>query len=110
MVLGIWIVAFALLGAGLAHPSFARLAAPTMVDARHRQLGRLAAIGLALLALPASNLHRDMTPAKIAATATATLCVLLVIWRLARVLIERNAAERELALRALHDPLTGLPN
>ncbi|MBS3941696.1 MAG: GGDEF domain-containing protein [Actinobacteria bacterium] len=110
LVLGLWIIAFGLLGMSLAHASFATLAAPTAVDPKQWQLGRLAAIGLALLALPASNLHRQMTLAEIASTSAATLCVLLVLARLARVLIERNAAERELARAALHDPLTGLPN
>ncbi|HSK22070.1 MAG TPA: GGDEF domain-containing protein, partial [Egicoccus sp.] len=101
---------FTLLAVGCAHPSFGVLAAPTAVDPKHWQLGRLAAIGLALLALPVSNIHRDMSLAEVAATVAASLCVLLVLGRLARLLVERNAAERELARRAHHDPLTGLPN
>jgi diguanylate cyclase (GGDEF)-like protein len=117
-LLGAWFAAYLLVTIATLHPSYAELSAPAPVADARLSFGRLAVIGTALLALPAVMLlGQGGSLASAVPAIAAAVCVVLVLWRIARLLRERervsaelsHRAEREAALSALgHAAMTDI--
>jgi diguanylate cyclase (GGDEF)-like protein len=117
-LLGAWFAAYLFVTIATLHPSYAELSAPAPVAEARLSFGRLAVIGTALLALPAVMLlGQGGSLASAVPAVAAAVCVVLVLWRIARLLRERervsaelsHRAEREAALSALgHAAMTDI--
>jgi diguanylate cyclase (GGDEF)-like protein len=96
-----WGTAYLGVALGTLHPSAALLSGSPSVDSGRLSFGRLAVIGSALLALPAAMVlgQGGALSTSVPAIAAAA-CVILVLWRIARLLREREGAAAELAARA----------
>jgi len=115
-----WLAASVLWGAAALHPSMRRVAEP--VEASETQLPpwRLALLAGASLMAPGVLVIDALTGRPVDVPVVAAGCVILFLLVIARLgglvsdlrmtLHERHNLERELERRALHDPLTGLPN
>ncbi len=92
------------------HPSATLMTRPA--DSRGPQLtvARLGVLGVALVAIPLTLLVRGVDPSLIPTLVGAVVVSLLVLWRISRLAIERQAAAEQLRRAAVHDDLTGLPN
>ena len=108
-------VAAAYVAAGLAalHPSMTLLtqpAAPATSTERRLAVGRLSILGISL-ATPSVTmlLQGDGTPRFVPLVASIAATV-LVMWRLWRLIDERERVRDEMARAAIQDSLTGLPN
>ncbi|MGI8872769.1 MAG: diguanylate cyclase domain-containing protein [Egibacteraceae bacterium] len=100
-------LSYGLVGLAVLHPSMAALtfAAPTR---EHRLThGRVAILGLALLAAPATMVMTGRTVLPFTAAVVLSLLVLVRLWRL---VIERETGRDGMRRQATRDPLTGLPN
>jgi diguanylate cyclase (GGDEF)-like protein len=96
-----WGTAYLFVTFGTLHPSFALLSAPPAVHEGRLSFGRLAVIGTALLALPTVMLlGQGGTLTTSVPALAAAVCVVLVLWRMARLLRDREDAAAELAERA----------
>ena len=115
-----WLIGTALWAAAALHPSMREVAAPVSVGEVRLSAWRLALLAAASLMAPAVLVIQWMIGNPIDVPGIAVGCVvlfLLVIVRLGGVvndlrstLHHRERLEWELERRALHDPLTGLPN
>jgi diguanylate cyclase (GGDEF)-like protein len=96
-----WFTAYLGVTVGALHPSYAELSGPAPDAAARLALGRLAVIGLALLSLPAVMfLGREGSFASSVPALAAAVCVVLVLWRIARLVRDREQAAMELQHRA----------
>jgi diguanylate cyclase (GGDEF)-like protein len=96
-----WSTAYLGVTAGTLHPSYAELSGPAPDASGRLALGRLAVIGLALLALPAVMfLGREGSFTSSVPALAAAICVVLVLWRIARLVRDREQAALELQHRA----------
>jgi diguanylate cyclase (GGDEF)-like protein len=96
-----WFTAYLGVAVGTLHPSYAELSGPAPDAAERLALGRLAVIGLALLALPAVMfLGREGGLGSSVPALAAAICVVLVLWRIARLVRDREQAALELRHRA----------
>jgi diguanylate cyclase (GGDEF)-like protein len=115
-----WLAASFLWAAAALHPSMRVVATP--VEAAEGQLspGRLVMLAAASLMAPAVLVIQGVLGESVDIPVIATGCVVLFLLVIARLgglvsdlrttLSERRSLEEELQHRALHDPLTGLPN
>jgi diguanylate cyclase (GGDEF)-like protein len=113
-----WSSAYLGVTVGTLHPSYAELSGPAPDASGRLALGRLAVIGLALLALPTVMfLGREGSFATSVPAIAAAVCVVLVLWRIARLVRDRehaalelqHRADRETAISALgHAAVTGM--
>jgi diguanylate cyclase len=92
--------------AGL-HPSMRVLEEPAPQGELSLTRGRLAVLGCAMVA-PATTMLVAGT--RLVPLLASILVSLLVLWRLWRLVIEREIAREDLRRQATHDVLTGLPN
>lgn len=100
-----WFAAYAFVSVASLHPSLVALTRPQPAAPGRMSIARLAVIGGALAALPATLLRsatRTDLNASVPAIA-AVVCVVLVLWRIARLLQDRERASAELHLRADRD-------
>jgi diguanylate cyclase (GGDEF)-like protein len=103
-----WVVAYVAVACGTLHPTSARLSEPAPATGTRLAFGRLVVIGTALAALPAIMLRSAGGGSRVPAIA-AIVSVALVLWRIARLLRDReratealeHRAEREAALSAI---------
>lgn len=100
-------MAYALVGLAALHPSMVTLTQAAPTGERRLTNGRVAILGLALLAAPATLLMTGQVLIPVVASAALSLLVLLRLWRL---VIERETGRNDMREQASHDPLTGLPN
>jgi len=115
-----WLAASVFWGAAALHPSMRRVAEPAEVGETHLPPWRLALLAAASLMAPGVLVIDALTGRPIDVPFVAAGCVVLFLLVIARLgglvsdlratLRERHHLERELERRALHDPLTGLPN
>ena len=82
------------------HPSSRALT--ERADPRHRRftLARLGILGVSLIAAPATLVIQDPGEGFSVPVASSVVLSLLVLWRLGRLVVEREAARKELHLRA----------
>jgi hypothetical protein len=98
----LWFAGYTCASLASLHPSLTELTRPQPAAPGRLSVARLAVIGGALLVVPALML-RGMTRTGISASipaAAALVCVVLVLWRIARLLRERERADEELQRRA----------
>ena len=100
-------LAYALATVGALHPSMAALSTPAPARMRRMTHGRVAILGLALLAAPATLAMTGERLVPLLASVVLSLLVLLRLWRL---VIERETGRDDMRAQANHDALTGLPN
>ena len=99
--------AYALIAMTALHPSMSALSEPAPNHQRTLTHGRVAVLGVALLAAPLTLMLTDRRGVPLLASVVLSLLVLLRLWRL---VIERETVRDAMRQRATHDPLTGLPN
>ena len=102
----LWVLAFVAIGAAALHPSMARLtesvSAEELVDGL--PLDRLLIIGAALLVPPVAHLRGHENTGEVQLTALGSVLVVgLVMWRVSRLLVERDRARRAAADGAARD-------
>ena len=115
-----WLAASILWGAAALHPSMGRVAEPVEAGETHLPPWRLALLAGASLMAPGVLVIDTVTGRPVDVPVVAAGCVILFLLVIARLgglvndlratLRERHSLERELERRAMHDPLTGLPN
>lgn len=96
----LWLAGYVLLSCAVLHPSLARLCEPAPLTSGSLAVGRLAVIGAALAALPATMLRHQEADASRMPAFAAIVCVGLVLWRIARLLRDRERAAEALHHRA----------
>lgn len=94
-----WLVAYVAVAWGTLHPTSARLSEPAPATGTRLAFGRLVVIGTALAALPAVMLRGAGGGSRVPAIA-AIVSVALVLWRIARLLRDRERAAEALEHRA----------
>ena len=94
------LIAYVVIGLAALHPSMTELSAP--VDRRHRRFtyARLMVLGVALLAAPATLLVRGVDGEHLVTVFSSVLLILLVLWRLSRLAMEREHTRTQLRRRA----------
>ena len=115
-----WLAASFLWAAAALHPSMRNVAEPVEIGEVQLTPLRLAVLAGASLMAPAVLVIQAATGQTIDVAVVATGCVVLFLLVIARLgglvsdlranLYARRTLEEELEHRALHDPLTGLPN
>lgn len=100
-------VAYALVGIAALHPSMVSLTDPAPERQRRLTHGRVAILGLALLAAPATLVLTGRSVVPLVGSVLLSLLVLMRLWSL---VIERETVRDDMREQATHDPLTGLPN
>ena len=108
-------VAVAYLAAGLAalHPSMRLMTQPTASapsSERRLTLGRLVILGVSLTVPPVTMLLQGDTMTPVVPLVASIAASMLVMWRLWRLVVERERVRDEMRRLAMHDPLTGLAN
>jgi diguanylate cyclase (GGDEF)-like protein len=103
-VMGTWTDLFIILsyvgvGLGALHPSVVRLSEPSAPGTRRLTMARLAVLGAALLAAPATLVIQRPGDGLSLPIVSSVLLSLLVLWRLARLVVEREAVRRALHAR-----------
>ena len=104
----LWVLAFVAVGAAALHPSMRDLTAPlpagVLIDGM--PVDRLALLGGALVALALSHLRvAGGSPEAIVAAVAGVLVALLVMWRVARLLRERDVARQAVSKAAVRDSI-----
>lgn len=105
-------LAFVFFATHVLHPTVAELCEPISMEEAVPTRARLAAVAVSL-ALPSLVLmtRRQTTVGdRVVLTGSLFLLMVLVIWRVFRALRQNARSEADLAHRATHDLLTGLPN
>jgi len=115
-----WLISSFLWGAAALHPSMRNVAQPAEIGEAQLSPLRLAMLAGASLMAPAVLVIQAAMGRPIDVPVVATGCVVLFLLVIARLgglvsdlranLHARHTLEQELKHRALHDPLTGLPN
>jgi diguanylate cyclase (GGDEF)-like protein len=108
-------VAAAYVAAGLAalHPSMTVLtqpAAPGSSSERRLTLGRLSILGISLVTPPVTMLLQGDEGPRFVPLVASIAATVLVMWRLWRLIKERERVREEMSIAAIQDALTGLPN
>ncbi|MEX0835702.1 MAG: hypothetical protein WD010_06405, partial [Nitriliruptor sp.] len=101
----LWVLAFVAVGAAALHPGMARLTEPVPpASLGGMPTDRLVVLGVALLAGPVSQLRlvEDRSDATLVAVGSVVVAS-LAVWRVARLLTERDAARRGLQTAARRD-------
>jgi len=93
----LWLGAYLLIAAAVLHPSAAELTRPVADPGRGLPFGRLLLLGLALASTPALVAERGELHAALVASVLLTV---LVLWRFARLVAQRERAQAELLDRA----------
>ncbi len=115
----LWLVSYLTLGMAALHSSMREVAAPHPTPVAWLSPLRLGLLALALLTGPVLVMLGNLSwtedvPVLAGGSAVLSLLVLVrlstVVDTLDRDIATRRGLERELSFRALHDPLTGLPN
>ncbi len=115
----LWLASYVALGLAALHSSMREVAAPHPVPVAWLSRLRLGLLALAMLTGPILVLLVDLqwtqdVPVLAAGSGVLSLLVLVrlstVVDTLDRDIATRRRLEHELSFRALHDPLTGLPN
>lgn len=97
----VWALAYGALAVAALHPSFADLSAPATDERGSMTLGRLVVIGAALVVLPlVMLLEHGGAYETVVPTLGAAACVLLVLWRMARLLRQRDEQAADLRRHA----------
>lgn len=105
----LYAVSWTALAYGVLHPSAAELSRPADTRSPGMAYGRLAVVGAALVVLPITTQRGSSGLVSHVPAVAATLCVALVLWCLARLLVDRerdaaslrHRAEREAALSTI---------
>jgi len=115
-----WLAASFVFAASALHPSMREIAAPVVAAEGQLSPARLVLLAAASLMAPAVLVIQGLLGETVDIPVIATGCVVLFLLVIARLgglvrdlrttLTERRSLEEELEHRALHDPLTGLPN
>lgn len=94
------LVAYIVIGLAAMHPSMVELSAP--VDQRHRRFtyARLTVLGVSLMAAPTTLLVGGVDGGQLVTVLSSMLLVLLVLWRLSRLAMEREHTRAQLRRRA----------
>ncbi len=102
------VVAYPLLAVAAVHPSMTTLAGATPEITPERGSLRIILLGVALLLPPAMLALEPPGLGRWVAVGAAALVNVLVVWRLARLFVERERAAAALSAQLARDPLTGL--
>jgi diguanylate cyclase (GGDEF)-like protein len=115
-----WLAASGFYAAAALHPSMREVARPTEASEGQLSPARLAMLAAASLMAPTVLVVQGVLGEAVDIPVIATGCVVLFLLVIARLgglvkdlratLQQRRSLEEELEHRALHDPLTGLPN
>lgn len=104
------LLSYVLIGLASLHPSAATLTRPAGSRRNRFTFARLAVLGAALLATPVTVLLRGVETTLLPTLVGSLLVSLLVLWRISRMAVDRQAVQDQLRRAAVQDPLTGLPN